>query len=55
MAKNRYKEKQIAMPIEKHDTAAWANIEETKPVSNVTIPNEIQVRNAKEHVDTNEK
>lgn len=45
----------MAMPVEKHDTAAWANIEETKPVSNVTIPNEIQVRNAKEHVDTNEK
>lgn len=55
MAENRYKERHMAMPIEKHNTAAWANIEKTKPVSNVTMPSEIQVRNAKEHVDTNQK
>lgn len=55
MAENRFKEKHMAMPIEKHDTAAWANIESKKPDSNVTMPSEIQVRNAKEHVDTNEK
>lgn len=55
MAENNYKEKHIAMPIEKHNTAAWANIEKTKPVSKVTMPNEKQVRNAKEYVDTNEK
>jgi hypothetical protein len=55
MAKNRYKEKSMETPIENHETAAWANIEKTKPVSNVAIPNEIQVRNAKEYVDTNEK
>lgn len=55
MADNKFKERFMGMPIEKHDTAAWANIQETKPVSNVTIPSEIQVRNAKEHVDTNEK
>lgn len=55
MAENRYKEKHLGIPIEKHDTAAWANIEETKPVSNVTIPSQTQVRNAKEHVDTNQK
>jgi hypothetical protein len=55
MAENKYKNKHMAMPIEKHDTAAWANIEQTKPVSNVTIPSELQVRNAKEHVDSNEK
>ena len=55
MAENRYKEKHMATPIEKHDTAAWANIQVTKPVSNVTIPSEIQVRNSKEHVDSNEK
>ena len=55
MAKNRYKEQHKGMPIEKHNTAAWANIESTKPISNVTIPGEIQVRNAKEHVDTNQK
>ena len=55
MAQNRYKEKHMAMPIENHDTAAWANIEQTKPFSKVTIPSEIQIRNAKEYVDTNEK
>ncbi|MCX7773380.1 MAG: DUF3787 domain-containing protein [Clostridia bacterium] len=55
MADNRYKEKNMAMPIEKHDTAAWANIEKTKDVSNVTMPSEFQVRNAKKHVDNNEK
>lgn len=55
MAENRFKEKRMAIPIEKHDTAAWADIEETKPFSNVTIPGEVQVRNAKEHVDTNQK
>jgi hypothetical protein len=55
MAKNRFKEFFMAMPIEKHDTAAWANIESTKPVSNVTVPSETEVRNAKEWVDTNEK
>ncbi len=55
MAENRYKEKHMGMPVEKHDTAAWADIDEMKPDSNVTIPCESQVRNAKEHVDTNEK
>lgn len=55
MAKNKYKEKFMATPIEKHETAAWANFEEVKPVSGVGIPGEIDVRNAKEWVDTNEK
>lgn len=55
MAKNRYKERHMAMPIEKHEAAAWANIEETKHVSRVNVPNETQVRNAKEYVDTNQK
>jgi hypothetical protein len=52
---NKFKEKFVAKPIEKHDTAAWANIEKVKPVSNVSIPSETQVRNAKEYVDSNEK
>lgn len=52
---NNKKEHFIGMPIEKHDTAAWANIEKMKPVSNVSIPNETEVKNAKEWVDTNEK
>lgn len=55
MADNKYKEKNMGKPIEKHVTAAWANIESKKPVSDVTIPSEIQARNAKEYVDTNEK
>jgi hypothetical protein len=55
MADNRFKEKSMCTPIERHDTAAWANIESMKPVSNVTLPSELQVTNAKEHVDSNEK
>lgn len=55
MADNRYKEKSMDTPIEKHDTAAWANIESVKKVSRVTMPSELQADNAKEYVDTNEK
>ncbi|WML35981.1 DUF3787 domain-containing protein [Clostridium sp. OS1-26] len=55
MAKNRIKERFMGVPIENHDTAAWANIEDTKPVSNVSLPSETEVRNSKEWVDTNEK
>lgn len=55
MADNKTKESFMAVQIEKHDTAAWANIRETKPVSKVSIPNELDVRNAKEWVDTNQK
>ncbi|EHJ01626.1 hypothetical protein CDLVIII_5135 [Clostridium sp. DL-VIII] len=52
---NKFKEKFAAMPIEKHEAAAWANEENTQPVSNVNIPSEIQVGNAKDYVDTNQK
>ena len=55
MDKNRSKEKFMREPIENHVTAAWANIENTKPISNVSLPNEIEVKNAKEWVDTNQK
>jgi len=55
MAKNKTKEFSMGILIEENDTAAWANIKETKPVSRVTIPSEIDVRNAKEWVDTNQK
>lgn len=55
MAENRLKEKSMGMPVEKHDTAAWANIASVKKVSRVTIPSEMQTENAKEYVDTNEK
>ncbi len=55
MATKKDKEKFAVPPVEKHDTAAWANIQETKPVSRVTVPSELQVKNAKEYVDSNEK
>jgi len=55
MAENRFKEKFMSMPIEKHDTAAWANIASVKKISKVTMPSELQVDNAKEHVDSNQK
>lgn len=42
-------------PIEQHTTAAWANIEKLKEISNVTIPSELEVYNAKEWVDSNQK
>ncbi|MGI6083930.1 MAG: CDIF630_02480 family spore surface protein [Acetivibrionales bacterium] len=48
-----YKKK--AAPIERHDTAAWANIESTKQISKVTMPSEEQVDNAKQHADSNQK
>jgi len=42
-------------PVEKHNTAAWADVDKKQPVSNVAIPSEAQVINAKEWVDANEK
>jgi len=42
-------------PIEQHTTAAWANAETLKELSNVAIPNELEVGNAKDWVDTNQK
>lgn len=55
MTENKWKEYHMKTPIEKHDTAAWANIEKTKPLSNVAIPSELEVDNAKDWVDSNEK
>lgn len=55
MTKKTIKSCSFETPIEKHETAAWANIEETKPVSNVPIPSENETRNAKDWVDANEK
>ena len=55
MADNKFKEKHMGKPIEKHETAAWANIESTKQVSKVNMPSDEQVDNAKEYVDSNEK
>lgn len=55
MANKKSKKGYSKSSIENHNTAAWANIGDTKPVSQVTIPDEIQVDNAKEYVDSNQK
>jgi hypothetical protein len=55
MTKNKFKEHFMGIPVENHDTAAWADIEEMKPVSRVNIPSEEDIRNAKEYVDSNQK
>ncbi|WP_446897621.1 CDIF630_02480 family spore surface protein [Clostridium sp. LBM24168] len=53
MLGNRKSNKKI--PIENHETAAWANIKKTKPVSNVPLGDESNASNAKDWVDENEK
>jgi len=56
MSKNKRKEKHMGMPIEEHNTAAWANIEKLQSAeSRVPIPDFEQVKNAKEWVDSNQK
>jgi hypothetical protein len=55
MKKNNYKKIFSSNNLGKQDTASWANIEKQKPLSNVGIPNETEVINAKEYVDSNEK
>lgn len=55
MAKNKKKIRNPREPIEAHNTAAWANIEKYQPVSNVSIPSDFEVINAKEYVDENRK
>lgn len=55
MRENKRKETFKQKPIERHDTASWADVEKSKPVSKVLIPKEIGVLNAKEYVDENEK
>jgi Domain of unknown function (DUF3787) len=49
------KDRLKARPVEKHATAAWANIEKMKEISNVAIPSEIEVGNSKQWVDNNQK
>lgn len=55
MAKNKHKDKHMDKPIENHDTAAWANRDQLKPVSLVSMPDVEQVTNAKDYVDQNQK
>ncbi|TGE36922.1 DUF3787 domain-containing protein [Desulfosporosinus fructosivorans] len=52
---DKNKEHPRLRPIEQHTTAAWANIEKLKEISNVSIPSDVQVGNAKEWVDSNQK
>ena len=55
MAKNKTKDKNLKKQIENHDTAAWANIDQLKAISQVSIPDVEQVENAKDYVDENQK
>ena len=55
MSQNRESEKFTTLPIEKHDTAAWANMEKQQRITNINLPSDFEVDNAKDHVDTNEK
>lgn len=55
MSKNVAKKDVIKQPIEKHNTAAWADIAENQPVSNVPIPSDFAMKNAKDWVDLNQK
>lgn len=56
MVKNTRKQRFMAAPVERHETAAWtSSFDDFKPVSNVGLPSELEVRNAKEWVDSNQK
>ncbi|BCN29110.1 CDIF630_02480 family spore surface protein [Anaeromicropila herbilytica] len=55
MKQGNFKSKAQKTPIEKHETAAWSNKAKHKASSNVNIPSDMQVMNAKEYVDDNEK
>lgn len=55
MKEDKQKDSFMEMPIEKHNTAAWANVHKLKQVSNVSVPSESDVKNAKDYVDNNEK
>lgn len=43
------------LPIEKHSTAAWANIKTEKPVSRVPVPGAEDMELAREWVNQNQK
>lgn len=52
MTENKKKQRFMALPIEKHESAAWVNSSrDVKPLSQVVIPTEYDVQNAKEWVD----
>ncbi|MBS5784562.1 MAG: DUF3787 domain-containing protein [Clostridium sp.] len=49
------KDKQPKTPVENHITAPLSEIDRSKHVSQVTIPSEERIEDAKEYVDSNEK
>lgn len=52
MTENKKKQRFMALPVEKHENAAWINsTKAVKPLSKVIIPHEYDVQNAKEWVD----
>ncbi|MTI49664.1 CDIF630_02480 family spore surface protein [Sporosalibacterium faouarense] len=55
MERNKFKDKMNEMPIENHRTSSLANIESLKRVSRVPIPSILEVQNAKEYVEVNQK
>lgn len=55
MSERNDKSPLVLRPIEQHTTAAWANIEKLKDLSNGATPSELEVENAKDWVDTNQK
>ena len=55
MTDYQYKDKHLRTPVENNCTAAWADANERKSDSNVNLPDEFQIMNAKEHVDENQK
>lgn len=55
MARNRFKEQMMEMPIENWKTAPLSNVEKTKSVSRVPIPSQFDVEHAKGWVDENQK
>ncbi len=55
MMKKTNKPKYYREPVEKHDTASWANIESLEPITRVHRPSQSEVDNSKKYVDSNEK
>ncbi len=55
MPKNKTKDHFNALPVERHETAAWQNTTVHKPISGVIITDEEAARNAKDYVDANQK
>ena len=54
---NKFKQRMNEIPVENQRTAAWANIEKFDQETSARIfnPDDLQVENAKEYVDENEK